>query len=314
MLLNALRRTRRPLVGLLALFLAVVPAALAADGPQAFDTPEAAAKAMIDAAAANDDAALKALHGPASEDLVQDGNDPMVQRERMGFAQAAAEKLTLERHDDGRVVLVVGKDEWPLPVPLVQKDGKWMFDAEAGREEILARRIGSNELEAISILRGYIEAQVAYAAVDRDGDEVREYAQKIRSGEGRKDGLYWPVAEDSDEEMSPLGPLVESLEAYLSPESQGAPFNGYYWKILTAQGPHAPGGAHSFLINGNMIAGFALVGVPAKYMDTGVMTFLVSHHGKLLEKDLGEKGIELVKAMTAYDPGDGWTEVEETEE
>ena len=312
---NALHRAHRPLVGLLVLFLAIVPSALAEDGqPMAFDTPEAAAKALIDAAAANDDTALKALHGAKSADMVQDGTDPMVQRDRAGFAKAAAEKLTLEKRDDGTVVLVVGANEWPLPIPLVQKDGKWVFDTEAGREEILARRIGKNELEAISILRGLIEAQVAYAGQDRDGDGVREYAQKVVSTKGQKDGLYWPTEPGSDEEQSPLGPLVGSLSEYLSAESKKAPFNGYYWKLLKAQGPNAPGGAHSYVINGNMIAGFAVVDVPADYMQTGVMTFYVSHHEKFLEKDLGENGLEVVKAMTAYDPDETWTEVEETEE
>lgn len=312
---NALHHAHRPLVGLLVLFLAVVPAALAEECVQTtFDTPEAAAQALIDAALANDDAALKAIYGTKAEGLIQDGTDPMVKRERVGFAKAAAEKLTIEKQDDGTVVLVVGKSDWPLPIPLVQKDGKWVFDAEAGREEILARRIGKNELEAISILRAYIEAQVAYAGADRDGDGVREYAQRVLSSEGKKDGLYWKTDPDSDEEQSPLGPLVESLRKYLSEGSKGAPFNGYYWKILPAQGANAPGGAHSYLINGNMIAGFAMVGVPAKYMETGVMTFLVSHHGKFLEKDLGENEIEIVKAMEIFDPDETWTEVEETEE
>jgi len=311
---TALHRARLPLLGVLALFLAAVPSALAADGPMAFDTPEAAAKALIDAAKANDNAALMAIYGPAGEGLVQDANDPMVQRDRAGFVKAAEENLALEKHEDGTIILVIGANHWPLPIPLIQKEGKWMFDAEAGKEEILARRIGKNELEAIDILQALIDAQVAYARADRDGDGVREYAQQVVSTKGQKDGLYWPTEPDSDEEQSPLGPLVESLREYLSAKSKGAPFNGYYWKLLKAQGPNAPGGAHSYLINGNMIAGFAVVGVPAEYMQTGVMTFLVSHHGTFLEKDLGENSLEVVKAMETYDPDDTWTEVELPEE
>jgi len=301
----------RPLAALLVLVLVLAPRARAEEGQSTFDTPEAAAKALIDAAAKNDDAALKALWGPSAADLVQDGADPIVARDRAEFAQVAQEKMALERHDDGTVVIVVGENEWPLPVPLVQEGGRWRFDAASGREEILARRIGNNELDAIAICRGYVDAQVAYAAADRDGDEVREYAQRIVSTPGTKDGLYWATNPDSDEELSPLGPLVASLQQYVTEKSKDAPFNGYYWKVLTAQGSHAPGGAHSYVINGNMIAGFALVGVPARYMDTGVMTFLVSHHGKVLEKDLGENGLATVEAMTAYDPDDTWTEVSE---
>ena len=313
---TALSRAGMPLLGLLLLCLAVVPTVLAEEdgAPLAFDTPEAATMALIDAAAANDSEKLAAIYGPKSADMIRDGGDPIVRREREGFAAAAKKKLTLEKQAEDSILVVVGENEWPFPIPLIQKDGKWMFDAESGREEILARRIGRNELEAIAILRGYIEAQVAYAAVDRDGDGVREYAQKIKSSEGKKDGLWWPTDPDVDPElMSPLGPYVESLRRYLSEESKDAPVNGYYWKILTTQGANAPGGAHSYVINGNMIAGFAMVGVPAEYMSTGVMTFLVSHHGKLLEKDLGENGLDVVKAMDGYDPDDTWTEVVEDE-
>jgi hypothetical protein len=296
---------------------ALVPSVTADEGaPRAFDSYEAAAKALIDAAANNDDAALKSIFGAGSQDLVSDGSDPLVQVERKGFAQAAVEKLVFNQLEGGAVELVVGDEGWPFPVLLVQSDGKWVFDAEEGREEILARRIGRDELEAIGIMEVYLDAQAEYASEDRDGDEVREYAQKILSSDGQKDGLYWPADPEKGEELSPLGPAVISIqEAVQDYQPSGkVPFNGYYWKVLKAQGPAAPGGAYDYVINGNMIAGFALLGVPARYGNTGIMTFIVSHHGKMYEKDLGENSLEAAKAITTFDPSDGWTEVTDEDE
>ena len=315
---RSIRRGAKPwgLIGLLLALAFIAPAALAEDeeapkaAPQMFETAEAAANALIEATKKNDDAALKALVGSEAEGLVQNGEDPVVKRERESFAKAAAEKLSFEKVSEDQVTLVIGHNRWPLPIPLMRKDGKWFFDGAAGKEEILARRIGRNELEAIEIAKAYAAAQVQYASVDRDGDKVREYAQKILSDKGQKNGLFWPAPEGSDEEPSPFGPFVESIGLEARPEKK-IPVNGYYWKILKGQGANAPGGAHSYIINGNMIAGFALVGVPAEYMKTGVMTFLVSHHGKVLEKDLGETSVETVKAMEAYDPDDTWNEVGE---
>jgi hypothetical protein len=275
---------------------------LAADGPTQFASKEEAAKGLIAALEKNDDAALKALVGPGFEDIVQSGGDATVAADRKKFLDAAKAKLGFDTLDDGRVVIIVGPTEWPLPIPLVQKDGKWTFDGASARDEILARRVGANELDAIQICDDFIEAQVAYASKDRDGDRVREYAQKLVSTEGQKDGLYWTMKEG--EEPSPFADSAYPVED----AAKGEPFNGYYWKILTAQGANAPGGAHSYVINGNMIAGFALVGVPAKHRNTGVMTIMVSHHGTIYEKDLGPNGIEAVKAMTAFDPDASWKE------
>ena len=290
----------------------VLPLASADEGgPLTFDSAEAAAKALVDAAANNDTAGLLKIFGPGSEDIVNDGDDPIVQVERKSFAQAAVEKLTLSPLEGGATEIVVGDEEWPFPILLVQKDGKWRFDVEDGREELLARRIGRNELEAIQILGLYYEAQRAYASADRDDDEVLEFAQRILSTKGRKDGLYWAADPAKGEELSPVGPAVITIQEAISnfePKGQ-VPFNGYYWKILTGQGPSAPGGEHSYVINGNMIAGFALVGTPARHGSTGIMSFLVSHHGKMYEKDLGENGLETAKAMEVFDPTDGWTEV-----
>jgi hypothetical protein len=274
----------------------------AADGPTQFASTEEAAKALIAALEKNDDAALRALVGPGNEDIVQSGGDATVAADRRKFLDAAKQELDFDTLDDGRVVIVVGVSEWPLPIPLVPKDGKWTFDAASARDEILARRIGANELDAIQICRDYAEAQVAYASRDHDGDKVREYAQKILSTPGQRDGLYWETKEG--EEPSPFADSALPVEEATKTE----PFNGYFWKVLTAQGANAPGGAHSFVINGNMIAGFALVGTPAKHRNTGVMTFLVSHHGTIYEKDLGPGGLEAVKALTAFDPDASWKE------
>ena len=273
-------------------------------GPRAFETAEAAARAAIEAARTNDDDALRALLGPKCDDLVQRGGDPLVARERATFARLADERLVLEAQPDGSRLLVVGRHGWPLPIPIAQVGKRWQFDAAAGREEMLARIVGENELNAIELCRLYARAQVAYARKDRDGDKVREYAQRLNSSDGKQDGLYWEAA--PGDETSPIGPLIESARPYLKDRKAGDPFGGYYWLILNRQGTHAPGGRHGYVINGNMIAGFALVGFPAAYDRTGVMTFLVSHHGEILQKDLGPKTRARVQAMEGFDPDPSW--------
>ncbi|MHC5012478.1 MAG: DUF2950 domain-containing protein [Planctomycetota bacterium] len=291
------------LLALLAL-VALVPTALA-EGPPTFDLPNEAAQALIQAARANDDAALAKLIGTESADIVASGSDPAVAAARAAFVAKADEALAFETDGEDRVIIVVGEDQWPLPIPLVKGEGGWTFDAESAREEILARRIGRNELEAIDLLKAYVAAQREYASQDRDGDEVREFAQRLLSSPGKRDGLYW----ESEDDPSPLGARVTPFRDFVTQGSRAAPWNGYYWMILKGQGRNAPGGAHSYVINGNMIAGFALVAVPADYDSTGVMSFLVSHHGKILEKDLGPDGINVVRAMTSYNPDSSWTEV-----
>ena len=300
-------------IGAVALFYAAggqgSPAAADEAGPRTFDTPDAAAAAAVEAASKNSDEMIKALVGAGSADVIQSGKDPLVAQARADFAKRAAESLTLADNEDGSKTIVVGHNKWPLPIPLVKTEAGWQFDGEAGREEILARRIGRNELEAIDVCRMYARAQIEYASKDRDGDEVREYAQRIRSTPGKQDGLYWDAAEG--EETSPMGPFVEPMKAYLDNREAGDPFGGYVWRILTGQGPSAPGCRHSYVINGNMIAGFALVGYPATYGNTGVMTFMVSHHGKVLQKDLGENTETTVRAMRGYNPDKTWTAVED---
>jgi hypothetical protein len=296
----------------LALLAPSVGAKDAAAGGRTFDTPREAAEALIEAARNNDDAALLALMGSKAKDLVMSGRDPVVSQERAEFAAAAKEKFWIETNGDGTKTLTVGHDAWPVPFPLVQAGGKWRFDVEAGREELLARRIGRNELRAIELCRIYSNAQIEYATLDHDGDGVREYARKLRSTAGKKDGLYWETGED--EEVSPLGPLVaswhEHIKAGLSSEKK-IPVGGYYFRILEGQGRAAPGGRHSYVINGNMIAGFALVAYPAVYHSSGIKSFLISHHGKIYERDLGRCTPQLAHCMIGFNPTTEWVEVTE---
>jgi hypothetical protein len=279
-----------------------------AAAPQAFDSPEAAAKALLDAAKRNDDKALRAMFGGVADQLMRDSSDPIVRKERAEAVAAAEKHWAIEKTEEGTATLVIGTNLWPFPVPIVPKDGKWQFDAKAGLAEILARRVGANELAAIETCKVYADAQVAYASKDRDGDGVREYAQRIVSTAGKQDGLFWKAAEG--QEQSPLGAFVAEWEPHLVQGVPLASFRGYKWRVLTGQGPAAPGGRHSYVINGNMIAGFALVGWPAEYRNTGVMTFLVSNHGKIFERDLGPETEAAVAAMLGFNPEEGWDEAE----
>ena len=278
-------------------------------GPKAFETPEALVEAMIDAATKNDDAALKALAGAQQADLIQPGGDPTVAKVRAKFVENTSEFWKLEDNEDGTKTLVIGDSRWPFPVPLMKAANGWIIDMAAGRREILARRIGRNELNAIKICRAYADAQIEYASKDRDGDRVKEYAQRIKSTPGQKDGLFWETGEDGD--MSPFGPFVASAEPYLKDRKQTDPVSGYYWRILKYQGHCAPGGSHGYLINGNMIAGFALIGFPSEYRKTGVMTFIVSNHGGVYEKDMGPRTAEFVRGLLSYNPDASWSPVED---
>jgi len=224
--------------------------------------------------------------------------------------EAAKEVMQLRADDPDTRVMVIGKNAWPVPFPIIHANAGWQFDTGAGIDELLARIVGRNELATISTLRAYVDAQMEYAGEDRDGDEVLEYAQKIMSTPGAKDGLYWAVAEGSDEPLSPFGPFLAEKAPYLEGRESGDPFMGYYYRILTRQDENAPGGRYDYLINGNMIAGFALLAYPAEYGETGVMSFLISHQGKVLERDLGEDTALVAAGIDGYNPK-GWTPVEE---
>jgi hypothetical protein len=281
---------------------------VSAEAAKTFASPEEAGAALIAAMEANDDKALVVIFGPDSADIVQSGSDPVVAASRKDLAAAGKKKLVVDKPDDTHAILEFGDEAWPSPIPLVREGDAWHFDTAAGREELLARRIGKNELMAINICDEYPEMQSDYASKERDGDDVLEYAQKLVSTPGKHDGLYWP--EKSGDDPSPVGLELDDAVA----PTAGAPYAGYVWKILTGQGPNAPGGAYSYIINGNMVAGFALVGTPLDYKKTGVMTFIVSNNGKVYQKDLGPTGLETVKAMEAYNPDSSWTLVEEEEE
>lgn len=277
--------------------------ALAAGEPQRqFDTPEAAVAELVAAAQTNNEEALVQIFGEKHRDLLGIASKAMEQHNRERFARAAGEYRSLRPEEDGRVTLVVGADAWPFPVPLVKKSGAWIFDTDAGRGEILNRRIGANELAAIDTLHAYVLAQRQYAAVPRDGSRVRAFAQKVRSAPGQRDGLYWEADATKGEEPSPIGPLIPDARL----RQPGDPFNGYYFKILTRQGPAAPAGAYSYVINGHMVAGFAMVAYPADYGRTGIKAFIVNHYGDVYEKDLGPATARLAPAMSDYNPDATW--------
>jgi len=301
------------LVGVVVLFLGAVGAAPAAapgaTQAQVFASPEDAVVALKDAVTTTNRPAFTVLFGP---DAVSLFNPDSVQgaQELNDFAAALIATNRLVRESEGRMVLEVGHDNWPLPIPLVKVANGWQFDTLSGLQELLNRRIGRNELDVLKVMRGYVQAQREYASRDRDGDEVLEYAQRISSSPGRTDGLYW--SPEINGEISPLGPFFARAQAFgyfrgvPDPDAEPQPFHGYLFKILTRQGKHAPGGKYNYIINGNMIGGFALVAWPAAYGDTGIMTFLVSHQGRVYQKDLGKSTGKVASRMKEYDPGDGW--------
>jgi len=280
----------------------------AADG-QIFTTPEEAITALGQAVAATNRAAFATLFGSDVEQLVNP--DPVQGAAELGeFTAAFSITNRLVRESDSRMILEVGASDWPFPIPLVRVTNGWRFDTKAGVEEILNRRIGRNELEILDVLRACAEAQREYASRDRDGDEVLEYAQQIASSEGKTDGLYWPP--ELNGEISPLGPLVVEAqgEGYFGnsrkTDAGPQPFHGYFFKMLMRQGKHAPGGKYDYVINGNMIGGFAFVAWPAEYDESGVMTFIVNQQGRVYQKDLGASTARTVRKMNAYDPDTTW--------
>jgi hypothetical protein len=282
-----------------------------ADKQNVFKTPEAAVDALLEALRKNDDNALLDIFGHQYKELVV-GTDKVAAREnRERIYEAAQEKKTLHRQGEEKMVLVIGRNEWPVPIPIVREKSGWRFDTEEGYEEVLNRRIGENELNAISTAGAYVDAQVEYASEDRDADEVLEYAQRLGSSKGKKDGLYWEVDPASGEEISPFGPFLANAGDYLEGREPGDPYKGYYFKVLTRQDGNSPGGRYDYIINGNMIAGFALITFPADYGSSGVKTFIVNQQGKVYEKDLGEETRFIGNALEVYNPDKTWTVVSE---
>jgi Protein of unknown function (DUF2950) len=281
----------------------------AATDPQAsFATPERAVEALVGAAREGRTNDLVRILGPGSRKLVYSGDAVADRTGREKFVAAYETAHKIEQDAEGNDTLVIGRDAWPFPIPIVKRGDRWVFDTKAGDKEILARRIGRNELSVIEVCRAYVDAQREYASRDRNGDGVLEYAQSFISRRGKENGLYWPVK--AGEPQSPLGPLMAEArtEGYGGKAARGKrqPYHGYYYKILKAQGQHAPGGAYSYLANGRMIGGFALVAYPSRYGVSGIMTFIVSHDGKVYEKNLGPRTVSIARAMTAYDPDSSW--------
>lgn len=301
--------TARDALGFALVLLAAVQANAAETG-KTFTSPEAAVAALVSAMTPPNKAELHAIFGPGAEEIV---NPDLVQatNEFAAFAAALNETNQLARESETRRVLELGPEHWPFPVPIVKKAGQWFFDTEAGKDELLSRRIGRNELATLQVVRAYVEAQRDYASRDRDGDEVLEYAQKMISAPGMKDGLFWSPYLDG--EISPLGPLAAAAaaEGYSrkgkGPGDEPQPFHGYFFKMLTRQGKHAPGGKYDYVINGNMIGGFALVAWPVEYGESGVMTFVVNQRGRVYQKDLGPDTAKIAEAMKAYDPDKTWS-------
>ena len=287
-------------------------AASVAGAQQAFKTPQEAASALVSAAKTGDRKALVTVLGPDGHDIVSSGDDVADAATRQKFIAAYDAKHEIAMEGDDKAIMVIGQEDFPLPIPLVRKDGMWRFDTVAGRDEILVRRIGRNELNAIQTCLAYVDAQNEYAEKDRTGAGVKTYAQRIISRPGKKDGLYWSASQGED--ASPLGELFAQATAQGYRVGAGrTPFHGYYFKILTRQGAAAPGGDLDYVVNGKMIGGFALVAYPAEYRNSGVMTFLVSYAGTVFEKDLGPETAGIAERMTAFNPDRTWKEVAETD-
>ncbi len=284
----------------------------AAGKQKGFASPEDAIKAWITAARSNDDKELIAIFGPEVKEVIFSGDPVADKQRREKFLSAYDQKNSLTKDGD-KMVLVVGEKDWPFPIPLVKKGSQWFFDTKAGKEEILNRIVGRDELDTIQTMLAIVDAQREYAMKDRDANGILEYAEKFRSDPGKKNGLYWETKEG--EEPSPLGELVAQARAagYKGTASKGnpVPFHGYYFRMLMKQGKHAPGGAYDYVINGKMIGGFAVVAYPATYGNSGVMTFLVNHDGVVYQKDLGKNTAKKAKAMTSFDPDKTWTKVQQ---
>jgi len=297
----------------------MLPAAGVAAAPEAaqrvFSSPQAARQALMAAVRAKDHGALRAIFGPLATDL--EPGDPVEQAAEFAhFARHLKEGAVLVMQGKGKATLLIGKRRWPFPVPIVKTKKGWRFNTAAGRGEILTRRIGHNELVAINVCRAYVGAQREYYDLtEPDGDPIPKYAQRLISSPGRRDGLYWPTL--PGEKESPLGPLVARAreEGYLQKRPSGEhgprPFHGYYFRILKGQGPGAVGGSYRYVVNGNMVGGFALVAYPARWGVSGVMTFIVNQRGRVYQKDLGPKTDELARGMRDYNPDLSWTQADE---
>ncbi len=303
-------RTRQAIVPFLLAVALAVPASAQTAGQQTFASAEEAVNALVAALKTGDSAKLLAVLGAGADPVISSGDPVADKAEKAAFLADYAAKNALVPDDADTMVLEVGTDEWPLPIPVVRRNGRWFFDTAAGAEEIVYRRIGRNELGAIDVCHGVVAAQQDYAADGHDGQPAGLYAQKLLSDPGRRNGLYWEPA--AGEPASPAGPFLAKASAasYVFKPGQSTPYHGYFYRLLTAQGPAAPGGAKSYLVDGGLIGGFALVAFPAEYRQSGVMTFIVGANGVVYQKDLGPKTAELSVEMKEFNPDPTWTVVE----
>jgi hypothetical protein len=300
---------------LIAAFVALPAFLFAANDGERFDSPQEAINALSSAAKSGDTNELHRIFGSSAHDLI---SPDLVQatEERQLFIHRVAEKIDVASESDSKKTLQIGNDGWPFPIPLVKTNNAWVFDVDAGKDEVLNRRIGRNEISAIRVCRAYVDAQREYATQDRDGNGVLEFAQRLRSSPETHDGLYWP-SRGNEDDQSPFGPLIAEarFEGYRRENKalaeNSTPFHGYYFKILTRQGKHAAGGKYNYIINGHMIAGFALVAWPAEWGNSGIMTFIVNQQGKVYQKNFGPKTASLAASLKSFDPDDTWSEAKE---
>jgi hypothetical protein len=270
-----------------------------------YASPEDAAKALADAMRTDERKLIWRVLGPGASKFIRSGDPAQDEEARVAFLAAYDKSVKFERDGDAKATLLIGPTDFPFPYPLVMKNSRWHFDAKQGNEQVLDRRIGRNELAAIKVCLAYVDAQREYARLDRDGNGLLEYAQKLASASGKRDGLYWETK--AGEPPSPLGPLTANARSlgYGRP-GPGDPYHGYYYKILTGQGKDAPGGAYDYIVDGKMIGGFALVAYPARWGGSGVMTFICDHNGVVFERNLGKDTVATASAMTVYNPDALW--------
>jgi Protein of unknown function (DUF2950) len=285
------------------------PLAALAAAQETYATPEAAVEALASALQADSDAAMLAIFGEEHRALIIQSDRAAASATRAKIFAAMQTLRVLNEPSPDRRVLLIGDEAWPVPIPIVRVGERWRFASEEGDQEIVNRRIGGNERHAMQVMRAYIDAQRTYATLDRNGDGVLEYAQKLASTPGKRDGLYWPADATKGEEESPFGPLIAESSAYVVGHEPGDAYRGYHYRILTRQGKSAPGGAYSYLINGRLLGGFAMVAYPADYGRSGVMSFIVNHNGKVYERDLGPESAATGARMASFEPGGGWKEV-----
>jgi hypothetical protein len=289
----------------------MAPVALAATAAQqSFASPEAGITALVEAVKANDQPMLRGILGSHGKKLISSGDEVADQQSREAFIKAYSETNKLVLEGDQQAVLMIGQDEWPMPIPLVKSPAGWRFDTPQGEKEILTRRIGRNELAAIQVCLAIVDAAQEYATLDVDGDRIPEYAPQFVSTPGKHDGLYWQTK--ADEPLSPLGPLLAAAtrEGYTNSVTRPlAPYHGYFYRILTKQGKDAPGGARDYLVNGHMIGGFAVIAYPARYGVSGIMSFMVNQDEVVYEQNLGQNTAAMVSKITTFNPDASWKQV-----